>query len=205
MQLNYQKQMEEQLAGLPSGGERPRLLLHACCAPCSSSVLERLAPYFDISLYFYNPNIFPPEEYDRRLQELYRLVDEMAFQGRVRVLAGAYEPDFFYRAAAPLRGEPEGGARCVKCFRLRLEAAARKAAEIGALYFTTTLTVSPHKNAPRINEIGLELGRRFGVAFLCSDFKKKEGYKRSLELSRQYGLYRQDYCGCAFSVRTEKT
>ena len=175
-QLNFSQQMGEVLKTL--GDTRPRLLLHACCGPCSSAVLERLCRYFDITVLYYNPNTWPAEEYHRRGEELER----------------------FVAAAHPL-GEPERGSRCTVCYRLRMRRAAQYAAEHGFDWFTTTLSISPHKDAKRINAIGQELEQEFGVKHLPSDFKKQNGYLRSLQLSEEYGLYRQDYCGCEFSAK----
>ena len=196
--MNAQQILDQTLAALPQG-ERPTLLLHACCAPCSSYVLEYLSRYFHITLFFYNPNIAPEEEYRFRLDELRRLVREMGLEGDVSVLEGNYEPERFGALAKGLEALPEGGSRCALCYRLRLSEAARVAAEGGFDYFCTTLSISPYKNAAWLNEIGQEEGARYGVRYLVSDFKKKNGYKRSCELSEQYGLYRQDYCGCVYS------
>lgn len=190
---NYQLDMEKVLAGLT---KRPRLLLHVCCAPCSTAVLERLAPYFDITAYYDNPNIDTGEEYERRKREEERFAEAAGF---ARVEAAPYEPEAFYLAARGLEKEKEGGARCEKCFILRLSRAARYAAQNGYDFFTTSLTISPLKNAALLNRIGEEAGQKHGVRFLPSDFKKKNGYRRSVELSKQFGLYRQDYCGCVYS------
>lgn len=194
---NYQRDMDEIL----HASETPaHVLLHACCAPCSSACLERLAERARITLFFYNPNIIPEEEYRFRLAELYRLVQEMPLPGTpVTILEGAYEPERFLAFAKEMADLPERGERCRLCIRMRLEAAAKAAGEIGADYFATTLTLSPHKDAPFINEAGFDIAARSGVAYLPSDFKKQEGYKRSIELSRQYDLYRQNFCGCPFS------
>ena len=198
---NYAREMEAVLARLaPQGGQKPRLLLHACCGPCSSAVLEQLSRFFDITILYYNPNIWPPAEYHRREQELERFVAEAHPLG-VKVVEDRYDPQEFYDAARGLENEPERGARCTACYRLRMRRAAQYAAENGFDWFTTTLSISPHKDAARINQIGQELAAEFGVPHLPSDFKKKNGYLRSLQLSDQYGLYRQDYCGCVFSAR----
>lgn len=201
--INYQKKLEETLQTLK--GRRPVLLLHACCAPCSSYVLEYLSGLFDIRLFYYNPNIAPAEEYERRLCEVHRLVDDMGLQDAVAVTDGAYEPEKFETLAAGLEDEPEGGARCARCFRLRLSAAAKEAKRIGAEFFTTTLSISPHKDAALLCAVGEEMGRKYDIRYLYSDFKKRDGYRRSIELSRQYGLYRQDYCGCVYSKRLRGT
>ena len=197
---NYQKEMERITKSF-APGDKPRLLLHSCCAPCSSAVLETVAPYFALTVYYYNPNIAPREEYQKRVEDQKRLLLQMPLPGPVDFLEGPYEPDCFLQAVKGLEMVPEGGARCEKCFRLRLQKAAEAAKEGGFDFFTTTLTVSPLKNAPLLNQIGEEMAAKYGVRWLPSDFKKKEGYKRSITLSHQYGLYRQDYCGCAFSKR----
>lgn len=199
MKVNYQKNLEATLSAVAGAAVKPKLLLHACCAPCSSSVLEYLSAYFEITLFFYNPNIDPPEEYERRLAELRRFCAEAPFAREVTFLEAPYDPERFLSASQGLEHAPEGGPRCQNCFRLRLEHTAMAAQRLGVDYFTTTLSISPHKNAQLLNQIGLELAQAYGVAYLCSDFKKKEGYKRSIALSQAYGLYRQDYCGCRFS------
>lgn len=196
---NYQKELEKILSGINADEKKPRLLLHCCCAPCSSYVLEYLSRYFEITADFYNPNISPESEYRHRAEELQRLIREMPLSGPVAFEEGPYEPARFLEAARGLEDCPEGGERCLACFRLRLEQAARRAKEGGFDWFTTTLTISPLKNAAALNEIGQALGEAYGVHFLPSDFKKKDGYKRSITLSHEYGLYRQDFCGCAFS------
>ncbi len=202
---NYQKELDRILdtigGGPESGGAPPKLLLHACCAPCSSYVLEYLSAYFEITVFFYNPNIYPPQEYETRIAEERRLIGEMPFHNPVRLLEGTYDPERFFEAVKGLENEPEGGARCRQCFRLRLGEAARQAKAGGYDYFTTSLTISPLKNADTLNAIGEQLGRDYGIAYLSSDFKKRDGYKRSIRLSEEYGLYRQNYCGCVFSVR----
>ena len=196
---NYAKELERLIQKLQQEGKVPRLLLHACCAPCSSAVLEYLSQYFAITLLYYNPNIAPLEEYQKREAELRRLVSQMKFTHPVELLPCQYDGQAFVQAARGLEGEPEGGKRCEACFRLRLRYAAQEAARLRFDYYTTTLSISPMKNAPLLNQLGEEIGREFGVAHLPSDFKKKDGYKRSVQLSKEYGLYRQDYCGCAFS------
>ncbi|HIU31154.1 MAG TPA: epoxyqueuosine reductase QueH [Candidatus Caccousia avistercoris] len=197
--VNYQKELERLLEGLPQGGPPPRLFLHACCAPCSSYVLEYLSQYFSITLFYYNPNISPQEEYRKRVQEVRRLTAEMPLKHPVLVEEGRYKPQEFVQAAKGLENVPEGGERCFRCYELRLRESARLAAAGGYDWFCTTLSISPKKNAEKLNEIGGRLGREYGVRYLPSDFKKREGYKRSIALSQEYGLYRQDYCGCAFS------
>lgn len=196
---NYAKELEQLIQKLQQEGRVPRLLLHACCAPCSSAVLEYLSQYFAITLLYYNPNIAPLEEYQKREAELRRLVSQMKFTHPVELLPCQYDGQAFVQAARGLEGEPEGGKRCEACFRLRLRYAAQEAARLRFDYYTTTLSISPMKNAPLLNQLGEEIGREFGVAHLPSDFKKKDGYKRSVQLSKEYDLYRQDYCGCAFS------
>ncbi len=196
---NYIKELERLIQKLQQEGKVPRLLLHACCAPCSSAVLEYLSQYFAITLLYYNPNIAPLEEYQKREAELRRLVSQMKFTHPVELLPCQYDGQAFVQAARGLEGEPEGGKRCEVCFRLRLRYAAQEAARLRFDYYTTTLSISPMKNAPLLNQLGEEIGREFGVAHLPSDFKKKDGYKRSVQLSKEYDLYRQDYCGCAFS------
>ena len=201
--VNYQLELEKELKRLPD--RHRRLFLHSCCAPCSSYCLEYLRQYFDITVFYYNPNITFPEEYRHRVEEQKRLIGEMNARpdscGRISFVEGAYEPARFLEAARGLEDCPEGGERCFACYALRLSEAARTAAEGGYDYFTTTLSISPLKNAAKLNAIGEELARQYGVPYLTSDFKKKNGYKRSTELSREYGLYRQDYCGCVFSKR----
>lgn len=204
---NYQKELDKLLAGMKdeNGSHKtPRLFLHSCCAPCSSYVLEYLSQYFEITVFFYNPNISPREEYQKRVEEIRRMIGEMEFLHPVHIVEGAYDSQVFFQMAKGLEDVPEGGERCFRCYRLRMEEAARLAKEGGYDYFTTTLSISPLKNALKINEIGEELAEIYGVEHLPSDFKKKNGYKRSIELSREYGLYRQDYCGCVFSKRDRK-
>ena len=200
MKENYQKMLEELLL-TECAHRRPSLLLHACCAPCSSYVLEYLSRYFSITLFFYNPNIDPPEEYAFRREELLRLVRDMGLEGNVSVIDAPYDPEEFYALAKGLEGEAEGGSRCHACYRLRLGRTAKEAALRGFDFFTTTLSISPYKRADWLYEIGCEEAERHGVRYLPSDFKKKNGYKRSCELSAEYGLYRQDYCGCVYSKR----
>lgn len=195
---NYQQMLEQLISAIPEG-EAPRLLLHSCCAPCSSYCLEYLAQYFRITLLYYNPNISPREEFDKRTEELQRLVSRLPMKYPAQVVVPEYRPEEFYNAVKGMEQLPEGGGRCLVCYRLRLEKAAQYAAENGFDYFCTTLTISPMKNAAALNEISEELSRIYPVKPLPSDFKKKGGYLRSIELSREYGLYRQNYCGCVFS------
>ena len=199
--INYQKELDRIIAENLRRGVAPKLLLHVCCAPCSSYCLEYLSEFFDITVYYYNPNISLKEEYEYRLSEEKRYISLKEFKHPVKMTYSEYDPDAFFAAVKGLEHEPEGGLRCRECFRLRLESAAKKAKELGFDCFTTTLTISPLKNAPLLNEIGVEMGEKYGVEWLPSDFKKKEGYKRSIELSREYDLYRQNYCGCVFSRR----
>ena len=194
---NPDLQMQALLDALPQDGPKPRLLLHACCAPCSTAVLERLAQRLDITLFFYNPNIDTQAEFARRSEELGRLASRSGLSGEPIILP--YTPEIFYQAVKGLEGVQEGGARCEACFKLRLREAAAYAACHGFDYFTTTLTISPMKNAALLNGLGQAIGLEEGIAFLPSDFKKRGGYLRSTQLSKEYGLYRQDYCGCVFS------
>lgn len=199
---NVQAETERVLARLAAENRREKLLLHACCAPCSSYVLEYLTTAFDITVFYCNPNITDKEEYDLRLAQLIELCDRAPFGKGVRIMDDGYEPDLFWTAAKGLDGEAEGGKRCDRCFALRLSRTADYARENGFPLFATTLTVSPHKNARIINAVGLAQSEQSGVAYLPSDFKKKGGYQRSIVLSKEYGLYRQPYCGCDFSKRT---
>ena len=196
---NYSAMLEEIIKGIETSGIKKSLLLHACCAPCSSYVLEYLSKYFDITILFFNPNISPEEEYKFRENELLRLIGEMPLPSCVKLISGRYCPEEFYQLAKGLEELDEGGERCQKCYELRLAETARIAKEGGFDYFTTTLSISPYKNAKWLNDIGKEQGDVVGVDYLFSDFKKKNGYKRSCELSVEYGLYRQNYCGCEFS------
>ena len=202
MKQNYQKQMDAVVASLPQG-ERPRLLLQSCCGPCSSYVLEALTPYFRVTVLYYNPNIQPRAEYDLRLENQRKIIAALPTPSAVDILECDYDGEKYDAAVKGLEAEPEGGARCTVCFRLRLEETAKRASELGYDWFCTTLTVSPHKDAERLNQIGKALGERYGVPFLPSDFKKREGYKRSIQLSKEYDLYRQDYCGCLYSKSGE--
>lgn len=199
MKRNYQKELDVLIADFSEKGEVPSLVLHSCCAPCSSYALEYLSDYFHINVLYYNPNISSEEEYNLRLSEQKRLIEELPQKYPVTLTEGAYDPQVFYQMSKGLEHCPERGERCLKCYRLRLEAAARLAKEQGADYFATTLTLSPLKSAEVINAIGEELSVQYGVKYLCTDFKKKNGYKRSIELSREYNLYRQNFCGCAYS------
>lgn len=198
---NYQAEMERVLSELDSRGEVPRLLLHSCCAPCSSYVLECLSEHFCITVFYYNPNIYPDEEYVHRVKEQQEFIRRFPAKNEMTFLEGAFDKDRFYEIVRGMEELPEGGERCFACYRLRLTEAAEKARDGSYDFFTTTLSISPRKNAAMLNQIGEELAERYGVSYLVSDFKKKDGYKRSCELSREYGMYRQDYCGCVYSKR----
>ena len=202
--INYQKELDKVIEVLQRQGRVPRLLLHSCCAPCSSYVLEYLSRYFEITVFYYNPNIYPPEEFGKRVEEQKRLIAQLPAEHPISFLDGPYEPERFYEMARGLEQIPEGGERCFKCYRLRLSETAEMARAGKYDYFTTTLSISPLKNAEKLNEIGGQLAKDYGVDYLYSDFKKRNGYKRSTELSREYGLYRQDYCGCVFSMRERR-
>ncbi len=195
--INYQKQLDKIIENL--GDKVPSLLLHSCCAPCSSHCIEYLSNYFNITVLYYNPNIYPEAEYEKRKAEQKRLITEMDTKYPVKMLDCDFESEKFYAMAKGMEACREGGERCFMCYRLRLEKTAQEAKKYDFDYFTTTLTISPLKNAQKINEIGNELSEEYGVNFLPSDFKKREGYKRSIQLSKVYNLYRQDYCGCVFS------
>ena len=194
---NYQLELDRTLQKLSLANKRPSLLLHACCAPCSSYVLEYLTQYFDITVFYYNPNISPENEYLHRVSEIKRLISEMC--PSVSFIEGRYEPEKFYEMAKGLENEPERGARCLKCYRMRLEESAAVAKENKFDYFTTTLSISPQKDSIVLNSIGKEISEKYDIPYLFSDFKKKGGYKRSIELSAQFHLYRQNFCGCIFS------
>ena len=197
---NFRLEQEKILQGIDENNP-PKLLLHSCCAPCSSAVLEYLSQFLSITVFYYNPNIFPEEEFLHRIDEQKRLISELPVKNKISFVERGWHPDRFYEAVKGLEHIREGGERCFACYRLRLEESAKLAAELGYDYFTTTLSISPYKNAPKLNEIGEELAEKYGVKHLPSDFKKKNGYKRSVELSAEYGLYRQDYCGCVFSKK----
>ena len=201
--MNYQIVLDNIIEQVKNESKKSKLLLHVCCAPCSSYVLEYLTKYFDITVFYYNPNISSKEEYNKRLKEEQRFVKEYPFDYDITVIDGKYDNDKFEETIKGLEQEKEGGARCFKCYRLRLEESAKYAKEKGFDYFTTTLTISPYKNSSKLNEIGHDLEEEYGVKYLYSDFKKKNGYKRSIELSHEYNLYRQDYCGCVYSIRNK--
>ena len=196
--MNYDLKMEEIIKNTSEGSS---LLLHACCAPCSSTVLERLGNFFNITILYYNPNITDKDEYEKRLEEIKKFTSSFKTKYKIEVIAGRYEPREFFDIARGLEDEPERGRRCYKCYKLRLEETAKIAKELNFDYFTTTLSLSPYKDANWINEIGESLQEAYNINFLYSDFKKKNGYKRSIELSHEFNLYRQDYCGCVYSVR----
>ena len=196
--MNYNCKMEEIINSIEEGRT---LLLHACCAPCSSAVLERLGNFFNISILYYNPNITNKEEYEKRFDEIKKFIKKFKTKYKIEVISGNYEPYKFFEIAKGLEDAPERGDRCYKCYELRLEETAKIAKEKGFDYFTTTLSLSPYKNSNWINEIGSGLEEKYAVKFLYSDFKKKNGYKRSIELSNEFNLYRQDYCGCVYSLR----
>lgn len=196
--MNYQLMLEETINSLKTV---PRLLLHACCAPCSSYVISYLANYFDITIYFYNPNMDSDNEYEKRCAELKRFVREFKTKHPVHVVIEEYQHDEFLEISRGLENEPERGRRCLKCYELRLRKSFMYAKENNFDYITTTLTLSPHKNSKIINEIGKKLEEEFDFPYLFSDFKKKDGYKKSISLSQEYNLYRQNYCGCEFSKR----
>ena len=199
MNRNYQKELDRIIQ--KRGQKTPRVLLHSCCGPCSSSVLEYITQYFDVTLLWYNPNLYPKEEFDRRFKTQVELIEKMGLADKVNILAEPWKSEDYYRRIKGLEDEPEGGKRCAECFRLRLLETARLARRYGYDYFCTTLTLSRHKDAVLINSIGEEIARVTGVSWLPSDFKKRNGENRSIELSEQYGLYRQLYCGCEFSLR----
>lgn len=198
MKIDYQKKMEEILNVI----EKPKkLLLHSCCGPCSSYVLEYLTNYFDITIFYYNPNITEEEEFKKRLNEQIRLVNEITKKNKIHVIEGKYEKEKYEKTINGLENELEGGSRCFKCYHLRMEETAKLAKEMNFDYFTTTLSISPYKNASKLNEIGEELEKEYGIKYLYADFKKKDGYKKSIELSKKYNLYRQNYCGCIYSKK----
>lgn len=195
--INYNKQMREIIASF--NGKVKKLLLHSCCAPCSSACIERLTPFFDITIVYYNPNIEPYEEYLKRKEEEIKFIDRYPNVHKLDVIDCDYDNEAFQKIAIGLENEPERGKRCLKCYNLRMEYTARKAKELGYDYFATTLTLSPLKNSQVINNIGYAVSKRIGIPYLCSDFKKENGYKRSIELSKEYNLYRQNFCGCIYS------
>lgn len=197
--VNYQKELDKTIEEITNKNIVPTLLIHSCCAPCSSYTLEYLSKYFKITVLYYNPNIFPKEEYEYRISEQAKLINAMNFENPVEFISTEYTPMDFYNNIKGLEGEKEGGKRCEKCFEIRLEKTAIMAKEMGFDYFVTTLSISPMKNSALLNKIGKELEDKYNVKYLLSDFKKRNGYKRSVELSKIYDLYRQDYCGCVYS------
>lgn len=197
--INFQKELDKTIENIKKQDNIPSLLIHSCCAPCSSYVLEYLSQYFSITVLYYNPNIFPREEYEYRISEQKKLIDNLPVKNKIQFIPTEYEPDKFHQAIKGHEDDKEGGERCFICYELRLREAAKYAIEGKFDYFTTTLSISPMKNAHKLNEIGVKVGEEVGVKYLVSDFKKRNGYKRSVELSKEYGLYRQDYCGCIYS------
>ena len=201
---NYQLQTEKIISVHKDAGETPTLFLHSCCAPCSSYVLEYLSEFFKITVFYYNPNIYPDGEYFHRVREQQEFIKKFPAKNPIDFVEGDFDKDSFYAMARGMEHLPEGGERCFGCYELRLRETAKRAKERGMDYFCTTLSISPLKNAQKLNEIGQRLALEYGVKYLPSDFKKRNGYKRSVEISREYGMYRQDYCGCVFSVRDTK-
>lgn len=199
--VNYQKELDQIIEQIQKENKVPTLLMHSCCAPCSSYCLSYLAEYFQITIFYYNPNISPVEEYEKRVQEQKRLIKELPVRHAISFAEGKYDPENFYKMAEGLEDVPEGGSRCFRCYEMRQREACVYAKEHDFDYFTTTLSVSPHKNAQKLNEIGLRLAQEYKEPYLVSDFKKKGGYLKSIELSKEYHLYRQNYCGCEFSKR----
>lgn len=197
--VNYQKELEAIIAKHQKNSEVPTLFLHSCCAPCSSYVLEYLSDYFRITVFYYNPNIYPDEEYYKRVEEQKVFIERLPAKYPIQFVEGNFDKERFYERTKGMEDVLEGGERCFRCYELRLREAAEYAKERGMDYFTTTLSISPLKNAQKLNEIGLALEQEYHVKYLVSDFKKKNGYKRSVELSKEYDMYRQDYCGCVFS------
>lgn len=197
--INYHKELEKLISAVCTDENKPSVLLHSCCGPCSSYVLEYLTQYFNILLYFYNPNIHPEAEYLKRLETQKNVIDRMNFKNKVRLIEGEYIQSDFFDAVKGLENEPEGGKRCEKCIEARMKKAADAALKFNTDFFATTLTVSPHKNAFYINKTGKEIESKYDISYLVSDFKKKNGYKRSIELCREYDIYRQNYCGCVYS------
>lgn len=202
--MNYNLKMEEIIEKHKTRGEVPTLFLHCCCAPCSSAVLERLSSDFKITVFYYNPNITIEEEYKKRIEELKRFVGNYKSKNEITFIEGEYNPKLFFEKTKGLEQEPEGGKRCFVCYNIRLLETAKLAKKLDFDYFTTTLSISPHKNVTWLNEIGEKLATEYKIGYLYADFKKKEGYKRSIVLSKEYNLYRQDYCGCNYSKTRQK-
>lgn len=201
MKRNYQKILEDTIAYEQAQRRVPTLLLHSCCAPCSSYCLEYLSEYFQITVFYYNPNIYPEEEYGKRVEEQQKFIAQLPAKHPIAFAEGTYDTERFYERTKGLSDVPEGGERCFLCYELRLLESAAAARRMGMDYFTTTLSISPLKNAGKLNEIGERIAGEYGVRYLNSDFKKKNGYKRSVELSEEYGMYRQYYCGCVYSKK----
>lgn len=201
--INYQIELDKIIDSIQ--GDTPSLMLHSCCAPCSSYTLEYLSKYFNITVFYYNPNISPKSEFDKRLMEQERLINSLPTENKVSLVAGKYDYNEFLDIAKGFEECREGGERCFRCYRLRLEQTAKLAKEQGFDYFCTTLSISPLKNSQKINQIGFEIAEKYGIKWLPSDFKKREGYKRSIELSHEYNLYRQNFCGCVFSKEVGKS
>ncbi len=203
MKTNYQKILDNTLEQISKLDVKPTLLLHSCCAPCSTYVLSYLSKYFKIVVFYYNPNIYPTSEYYKRVEEQKMFINKFNLDynpiNKVEFIEGVYNKEDFYNISKGLENEPEGGSRCVECYNLRLTEAALKAKEINADYFTTTLSISPMKNAEALNTIGLKIGEKYNIKYLLSDFKKKDGFKKSVQISNNYKMYRQDYCGCEYS------
>ena len=195
--INYDILMQDQIKGLQG---KKKLLLHCCCGPCSTAVIERLKEFFDISIFYYNPNIYPQDEFNKRLLNQKKVAE---FFGGINLIVPTYDEHEYLTKIKGLEGDVEGGNRCDECFKLRLTQTAIYAKEKGFDFFGTTLTVSSHKNEQHINKIGEEIMKEYNIPFLYSDFKKHDGYKRSIDLSKQFSLYRQNYCGCRFSIKVE--
>lgn len=202
--VNYQKELEKLLQTLTKEGRVPTLMLHSCCGPCSSYVLEYLSQYFLVTVFYYNPNIYPDEEYRLRVLEQQRFIEQFPAKYPIDFIEGDFDKERFYKMTKGLEKVPEGGERCFLCYELRLEETVKMAKSKGFDYFTTTLSISPMKNAGKLNEIGERLGQKYGLSYLMSDFKKNNGYQRSVTLSKTYGMYRQDYCGCIYSLRRDQ-
>lgn len=197
--INYQKELDKIIERIDQSNP-PTLCLHSCCAPCSSYTLEYLSEFFNITVFYFNPNISPKSEFDKRFSEQQRFINAISPRHEIKLIQGEYNHDEFLDIAKGYEGAPEGGERCMRCYRMRLQRTAQLAKEQGFDYFCTTLSISPLKNSQRINEIGFEVAEKYGIKWLPSDFKKREGYKRSIELSKEYNLYRQNFCGCVFSM-----
>ena len=204
--INYQRELDQLIEEIEAEGKVPTLLLHSCCAPCSSYCIEYLSQFFAITVFYYNPNIYPDEEYFHRVKEQQRFISEFPTKHPVSFIEGDFEKDRFYSEVAKgLEKEPERGARCTKCFELRLGETAKRAAAEGMDYFATTLTISPMKDVELLNSIGAAMGERYGVEYLATEFRKKNGYLRSTQISKEYDMYRQDYCGCVYSFQERES